>query len=170
MPRSKYTLLYYIGAPALWLLLLTGCNKQTVYNHFEHTSIAGWEKNDTLNFITSPMAQDGRYAEELELRITKTYPFSSLQLIVEQSIEQQKPSEKSGQMRNIMLKSDTLRCILSDSIGMFTGKGISYYQYSFPLPTLQLNQGDRLRITVRHDMKREILPGIADIGLHLTKQ
>ena len=28
-----------------------------------------------------------------------------------------------------------------------------------------MNQGDSIHITVRHDMKREILPGVSDIGV-----
>ena len=50
------------------------------------------------------------------------------------------------------------------------GHGISTYQYNFHLTTLTLNEGDSLHIAVRHNMKREILPGISDIGIRLSQQ
>jgi hypothetical protein len=34
---------------------------------------------------------------------------------------------------------------------------------------MMLNKGDSLEIKIRHDMKREILPGISDIGIMLNK-
>ena len=42
---------------------------------------------------------------------------------------------------------------------------MSYYQYDFPLSTLRLKEGDSLALVVRHAMKREILPGISDVGI-----
>lgn len=42
MPRHKYTLLYYIAV--FLVLLLASCDENTVYNHFEHLSLKGWEE------------------------------------------------------------------------------------------------------------------------------
>ena len=33
----------------------------------------------------------------------------------------------------------------------------------------QLIRGDSIHIAIRHDMKREILPGVSDIGVKITK-
>jgi hypothetical protein len=35
---------------------------------------------------------------------------------------------------------------------------------------LQLQEGDSLHVVVRHNMKREILPGIFDVGIKLLKE
>ena len=43
------------------------------------------------------------------------------------------------------------------------------YQYIFPLKTLPLEKDDSLFIEIRHDMKREILPGITDVGIKLSR-
>ena len=56
-----------------------------------------------------------------------------------------------------------------DKNGVSKGQGISYYQYNFPINVYRLNLGDSIHITVRHDMKREILPGVSDIGVKITK-
>jgi gliding motility-associated lipoprotein GldH len=69
-----------------------------------------------------------------------------------------------------LTRSDTLWCRLVDSDGNIQGEGISNFQYNFQLLNLRLNSSDSLRVTVRHNMKREILPGISDIGLTLTKK
>ena len=46
---------------------------------------------------------------------------------------------------------------------------MSYYQYQVPVNDITLQQGDSLHICVRHDMKREILPGISDVGIKMTR-
>jgi gliding motility-associated lipoprotein GldH len=54
--------------------------------------------------------------------------------------------------------------------GNTRGQGINYYQYNFHIADVALIEGDSLRISIRHDMKREILPGISDIGIIMTKK
>jgi gliding motility-associated lipoprotein GldH len=143
----------------LMVMALTACKRQTVYNHYEHTPLSGWEKNDTLTFDVPAMTHDGRYVEEVGLRINGEYPFTRLCLIVEQTVH---PSKET--------KSDTLYCRLIDQQGIAKGRGVSHYQYIFHLTTLELKKDDRLHIDIRHDMKREILPGISDIGIRLTQK
>ena len=154
MARNKYSCSVIT---LLMVLTLTACKRQTVYNHYEHTPLSGWEKNDTLVFDVPAMTQDGRYVEEVGLRINGDYPFTGLSLIVKQTVH---PSMET--------KSDTLNCKLIDQQGVAKGRGVSHYQYLFHLTTLELKKDDRLHIDIRHNMKREILPGISDIGICLT--
>ena len=142
----------------LAVLLLTACKQRTVYYHYEHTPLSGWEKNDTLVFTTDTIAIDGTYSEEVGIRINGTYPFLQLNLMVEHLV-----------MPAMTVKSDTLSCRLIDETGNALGNGVSNYQYLSPLTSLTLKKGDRLRIAIRRDMKREILPGISDIGLRLRR-
>lgn len=142
----------------LAVLLLTACKQRTVYYHYEHTPLSGWEKNDSLVFTTDTIAIDGTYSEEVGIRINGTYPFLQLNLVVEHLV-----------MPSMTVKSDTLSCRLIDETGNALGNGVSNYQYLIPLTSLTLKKGDRLRIAIRHDMKREILPGISDIGLRLRR-
>ena len=162
MKRTFYTLLI-IGVLTS-ALTLSSCKDSLVYDHYTHTPIAGWEKNDTLSFDIPPLETSGDYEEQLGLRITGAYPFMGLTLIVEQTIypDKSKKWEKT-------VKSDTIQCDLIDKNGVTRGQGISYYQYNFPVAVHSLCEKDSLHITVRHDMKREILPGISDIGLKLER-
>ena len=162
MKRPFYTLLI-IGV-FLFVSLLSSCKDSLVYDSYTHTPIAGWEKNDTLSFEVPPLAASGYYQEQLGLRITGAYPFMGLTLIVEQTIypDKEKKWEK-------IEKVDTIQCDLIDKNGVTKGQGISYYQYNFPINVYHISEKDSIHVTVRHDMKREILPGISDIGLKLSR-
>lgn len=140
-------------------MTLMSCDNRTVFSHYESTPVRGWERNDTLTFNIAPMQETSLYMEDIGVRITGEYPFKGLSLIVEQTVY---PS-------NTMI-TDTLNCNLVDDIGHAHGKGINHYQYLFPLTTLKLNKGETVHVAIRHCMKREILPGITDVGLKLSRQ
>jgi len=154
MPISKHILLYLIAGMAV---LLTACDHKTVYSHYEHTAVSGWERNDTLFFQTDTMSTDGIYQEQLGIRINGSYPFMAVTLIVTQTV-----------LPTLQTCCDTLNCNLIDERGNAMGTGISEYQSIFPIRSIPLSRGHSLRIAVRHDMKREILPGICDIGIRLS--
>jgi gliding motility-associated lipoprotein GldH len=67
------------------------------------------------------------------------------------------------------MRCDTVKCQLVDKNGRILGHGITQYQYSFPLGSLQLSEGDSLYVVMYHGMKREVLPGITDVGFQLKK-
>lgn len=154
---SRRTLLLYIIA--CMGIVCVSCTQEVVYNQYEPTSIKGWERNDTISFKTKPMEEAGSYLEEVGVRINGDYPFTGLSLVVEQTVV---PSGETY--------TDTLSCKLADSNGNILGYGINHYQYLFPLTTIRLEKGASLHVAIRHCMKREILPGISDIGLKLSHQ
>ncbi|MBQ7511504.1 MAG: gliding motility lipoprotein GldH [Prevotella sp.] len=135
---------------------MMGCDRTVVYNHFEQTPASGWERNDTLSFVTTPITTNGDYDETVMLRINNDYPFMGITLVVEQTV-----------YPTLLTVCDTLNCKLIDERGNAEGPGISEYQYAFPLRRLKLTEGNTVRISVRHDMKRGILPGVTDVGILL---
>ena len=66
----------YILLTVVATLLSVSCNRKTVYDHYEHTPLTGWEKNDTLIYRMPVFQKSGTYSEELGLRISDTYPFT----------------------------------------------------------------------------------------------
>ncbi len=134
------------------------CNRNTVFYRYEHTPVTGWEKDDTLIFYLKAAPDTGLYNEEIGLRTNGGYPFMGLTLIVDQTVL---PIDTTY--------SDTINCQLVSPNGNVKGSGISNYQYRLNLTDIRLNEGDSLHIRIRHDMKREILPGITDIGVKITK-
>lgn len=139
-------------------MMLMSCDDRIVFSHYESAPVRGWERNDTLSFNIERMQETSLYAEEVGLRITADYPFKGLSLVVEQTV---RPSNTTI--------TDTLHCDLIDDVGHANGKGINHYQYLFPLATLKLNKGESVHVAIHHCMKREILPGITDVGLTLSR-
>lgn len=136
--------------------VVASCSTSTVYDSYAHTPLAGWEKNDTLTFNVPRVTANGTYSESVGLRMTNSFPFTSISLIVEQRITRhQKPI------------TDTIKCPITDERGNFLGDGISTYQYMFPLREVKLSKGDSIHVSIRHNMKREILPGVSDIGIKI---
>ena len=140
-------------------LMLCACGRQKIYSHFEHISDTGWEKVDTIDFNISPVAESGIYQEALEIRIDNTYPFQSLTMEVTQTIF---PGDR--------VETHNKVCQLIDQNGNMKGAGVSLFAYTFPFNNITLNRGDSLHITIVHCMKREIMPGVVDVGVTLTKQ
>ena len=154
--RNKHLLTIWILVVAA---MLTGCDHQMVFSHYEHVPQEGWEKNDTLFFTVPPVKEAGTYEQVIGIRTDIDYPFQSLALVVAQDIF---PS-------GTHLKT-TKECVLYDESGKERGKGVSRFQYEVFLQDIKLNQGDSLRIYVTHNMRREIMSGVSDIGIILKKK
>ncbi len=148
----------WMAIPMMVLALCTACLQGKVYHHYEHTPLTGWDKTDSLPFNVPPIAKGGLYATDLGLRTTSDYPFTTVTLIVNQRAI---PSNKQ--------RTDTVTCKLMDSKGNIKGKGVSFYQYRINVSQMAISDSDSLHITVNHYMKRDILPGIADVGIAVRK-
>ena len=107
----------------------------------------GWDKTDTLFFEVPPVKEAGTYQEEIGIRTDLDYPFQSLALVVAQEIHP---------------KGDILQ--------KERGNGISRFQNVIYLSDIQLEKGDSLRICITHNMRREMISGLSDIGMILTKK
>lgn len=144
--------------PLAFAVCLLACSRGNVYVCYHHVPSGGWDKNDTLTYDVPPLPS-GRYREEVGLRIDRSYPFTSLSLVV----------------KHIVLPSgyvhyDTLTCRLVDNNGKFRGQGVSLYQHTFHLNTLQLHDGDSLHVSIKHNMKREVMQGVSDVGIRLDRE
>lgn len=140
-------------------LLLASCDMNTLYHQYRDTPLQGWEKNDTLTYDISPVIRQGVYASTLGIRINGDYPFTSLSLIVEKTIY---PSHE--------VITDTIKCRFVDDRGKSYRQGTSHFQFTFPAGYMQLQEKDSIHITIRHCMKRDILPGISDVGLEIRRR
>ncbi len=140
-------------------LTLSSCSKKiTVFDKYIHTPNSGWDSRDTIKFNVTQIPDTALYIIDVGLLTSKSFPFSSLSLIVGMRVL---PSQE--------VFEDTLICDLVDDKGNILGKGISRYQYNFPLKNINLNQGDSLEVNIRHAMRQETLKGILDIGLKVSK-
>lgn len=154
--RNKHFLTILIMAVAA---LFTGCNRRTVFSHYEHVPQEGWEKIDTLFFEVPPVKDGGTYQELIGIRTDISFPFQSIALNVAQDVFPQGTHSQT-----------TKNCVLYDESGKERGNGISRFQHEVYLKDIQLNPGDSLRIYVTHNMRREIMSGVSDIGIILKKK
>lgn len=147
------------GLLAMMLALaFASCETDVIYTHYTHAAIGGWEKNEPLLFDVDSMKVGGTYSMTLGMRISDAYPFRNLHMVVEQTIY---PSKQ--------VITDTVTCNVVDRRGTMLGHGVSLYQYDLPIRKRTYQDGDSLHIKVRHNMKREILPGIADVGITIKR-
>ncbi len=141
----------------LTLIVLCGCQQQVAYHEFRHIYEPGWDKSDTIHFDTRSLSAGGSYRLDAELRTDKNYPFQKLTIEIEQTVY---PSKEKYH--------DVIDCDLISEEGVIEGDGISYFQYQFHVRDLSLHQGDSVHICLTHNMKREIMPGITDVGIRLS--
>ena len=137
-------------------VMLASCTTDKVYDTYIHTETEGWEKNEDIVFNIDSLKEGGTYSLILGVRLSDTYPFKNLHMVVDQTIY---PGQQHLQ--------DTVTCHVASRNGTMLGHGVSLYQYDMPLRRHTYHQGDSISIKVRHNMKREILPGIADVGIIL---
>lgn len=144
----------------LFALLLVACNRRPVAAFsYRSTPVDGWESADTLIFPIDSLPADGRYALTVGVRTSSAYPYPFRTLAL--SIEARFLSQARY--------ADTLYCSLTDREGDVSGKGVSVYQYTFPVDTFQLHRGARGTITIHHIMRRNLLPGVSDVGIRLER-
>lgn len=144
---------------AVSVFLLSSCfDFRTQYFVYQNTPVQGWEKNDTLIYGVPKLKESGFYQSNLDVRISKAFPFTDLYLVVEQTV-----------LPRMEVIRDTVRCEIADEDGNFKSNGVSYHQYKVPVSVMELSGGDSLHVKVRHCMKRDILPGISDVGYRLVK-
>ena len=134
------------------------CDTNIPYYQYAHTPIDGWEKNDTLRYEVQPLKKGGEHQITVALRLNGAYPFRKLYLIMQQDI-----------FPRLQSKTDTICFDVTSKEGRFTGNGILYYQYTVPVCREHYMDKDSIHITIRHAMKRDILPGISDIGVKLER-
>ena len=139
-------------------LMMAACDRSVVYNHYEHVDNEGWERTDTMHFYVTPIKQTGTYHQQLMLRTNNQLPFLGISVIVEQDIY---PVGRKLRKR--------IDCKLVEQNGHVMGSGISCYQYTFDVDSLQLNEGDSLHMYVMHYMKQENMKGISDVGILISQ-
>lgn len=139
-------------------LMMAACDRSVIYNHYEHVDNEGWERNDTMHFYVPPIKQAGTYHQQLMLRTNNQLPFLGISVIVEQDIY---PVGRKLRKR--------INCKLVEQNGHVIGSGISCYQYTFDVDSVQLNEGDSLHMYVMHYMKQENMQGISDVGILISQ-
>ena len=148
----------YILLPLL-LLLLTTCAQDEIFSEFHSFPRAEWDKLQAVRFETPVHDISVPYHVNIELRHNNQYPFRNIWLFV----EYQTPSGS--------IRVDTLDTYLADTYGKWYGKGISLYACSFRYQEyVQYPDTGTYVYTIRHGMRTDVLTGVSDIGLCISKE
>ncbi len=141
---------------ALLAAALSACDRPAF---LAYTAIddSQWERSDAQHF-TAVIPADGDYDITLLLRVDRSFPFLSLTVIADETVS------PSRERRSTPVTID----IYNDN-GTALGSGIGLLNYSAPVSTRRFSRGDTLNVSVRHDMRSVILPGVANVGLRIEK-
>lgn len=138
--------------------LFMSCTTSTLYHHYEHTADGGWDKRDTLIFKTDTVIHAGEYTTTLCIRTDATYPYRNLSVRATQILE------PGGH-----LSTHTIDMDIRQKNGTQAADGITYYTYEAPIGRVTLRPGDSLTVKVAHNMRRETMPGVTDVGVKVTE-
>lgn len=143
-----------LAAVVAMITIIVGCDDNRVYSSYHAVDSEGWDKANIETFDIPPIKQTADYEQAIGLRINSYYPFLSLNLIIEQTI-----------FPSFQQVVDTIDCRLIQNDGKHIGYGQSLWQQEVPLRKIKLHEGDSLSIKIRHNMRRDILRGVSDVGL-----
>lgn len=138
-------------------LCVASCRDATVMHFYRETPVEGWDQSDALVYPIDTVQADGLYNMEVGVRTTNGYPYQKLWLTI--SAELHNPDTAFV---------DTLACGFVDAGGARDGSGTDTYQYCYNVGPVELRRGQTGAFKIQHIMRREILPGISDIGIRLS--
>lgn len=152
----KYTLLYIV-ALMVTAIGAGACQDTRTYDHYVHTPLDGWERNDTLHFDVPPTRQGGPQRQWIGMRVYKDFPFRTITMIVDQTVLPHRQHLR-----------DTISCHIMDQDGHLLGKrSLNFSEIRTYLREINLQKGDSIHIAVIHNMRRESIPGVADVGMEM---
>ncbi|MDH8701205.1 gliding motility-associated lipoprotein GldH [Dysgonomonadaceae bacterium PH5-43] len=136
---------------------LLSCSNKETFSEFHSFSNSEWDKSDTAKFEVV-ISNNVDYEVSLQIRNNNDYSFRNLWLFVD-------CTNPTGQTRH-----DSINVELADVYGNWYGKGISLYSLTIPYENIQQQDSGLYRYSIRHGMREDVLKGISDIGLTVSKK
>lgn len=137
---------------------LAACTRSTLIHVYRNVPAEGWDQSDVLSFPLDTVRHGGVYNLSIGVRTTNLYPYQKLWIVVETAL-----------CNPDTAFADTLACTFVGDDGIKNGKGTDTQQYDFHLGQTLLQQGQSGTVSVRHIMRREVVPGVSDIGIRISK-
>jgi gliding motility-associated lipoprotein GldH len=140
-------------------LLPVACTENIIYHSYRYISKKGWNRDDTLTFdIQISDSTPTHYYLYAQVRNRTDYPYQNLLLSINHNLQD-----------SSVVVTDTVRCILANEVGRWTGKGWgSLFQATFDIGEYtSLNPVGMRTVRVIHCMEDETLTGINDIGIRI---
>lgn len=140
--------------------LASACNEQTTYHSYQSLPKEGWSKSDTLFFeVTLPDSLASHWQLYAEVRNESSYPYQDLYLMISYNLPD-----------TLVWKTDTIKFILADKEGKWTGRGWGgLFQSTVPGHLVSSRQPGKYTFKVTHAMKDSVLKGLNNVGIRLEK-
>ena len=151
----------HVAVAIIATVTFAACFDKTIHHEYKGTNIGGWNREDSITFSIQPLEESSYYFEEIGIRADAQYPYERLHLIVRQDIISTTDSTRRETI------TDHISLPIYDEKGTPLGTGVNLLQYQIPLKTVKLQAGDSLQISIKHDMRDSIIPGIADVGVKI---
>lgn len=159
MKRSSFSSLriLWLSMVLLCLAPLAACQDEGYSGvHYEAVDVDSWDATERVEFSLGPVPSAGTYDVRLLLRMSSAqpYPFKSLFL----EVRQQWGTDTVAQV-------DTVECHFAQTV--METEGINLHQYEYAVSAHTCLEPDSVRFTLRHLMRKEEIPGVADVGIAL---
>jgi len=139
-------------------LSIVSCQESTLVHEYKHTSPDGWDRTDTITFLIPPVTKTGTYEVSLGMRLCNNFPYKEVHITTEFDLEEP-----------LMNKKNAVCVVTSDKDGKLLGYGIAYHQYEQPYMKIMLQKGQHGKVKVYHNMDKEVLPYLTDIGICIDR-
>ena len=115
-----------------------------------------WGAFEPLTFTLGPVPTAGPYDIRLLLRMSSTHPYPFKTLFVE--VQQEWGADS-------VVRIDTVECHFAQTV--WETEGIHLHQYDYAVSSRHCHPADSVRISLRHLMRKEEIPGISNVGVAL---
>jgi len=157
-PKDLYAMMYRLLLTVFALLcLLVSCNNTTAYQKMDQLPNETWNIDNTLVYEFEVLNTEKYYNFYIDVRNTTDYPYQNLYLFF------------TTQFPDSTMFTDTLKCILSDAYGRWTGSGSGgIKQNRFVLKSkVRFPQTGTYLFLAQQAMRDDNLKGIANFGITL---
>lgn len=140
--------------------MLFSCDSSGTFDEMKRIHESNWNRQEKFSFDFTITDTAAYYNVYVQIRNTTDYPYSNLFLFLT-------TKDPSGN-----LSKDTLECLLAAPDGKWLGKGMGKLKDNRVLikKDFRWNTAGNYQLTIEQAMRKEILSGIADIGLRIEKQ
>lgn len=131
---------------------LSSCTDDTMFFSYHPVDNERWEKSDDLKFKIIASHYSGECESFVVLRSNEKYPFKNLSVNVETTI-----------------KDSTFTKRVDFDINSGIASGFRHNDYVMPVNKFMTDENDTIYVRIAHNMKHNVLHGITDVGIKITK-
>lgn len=152
--KNKYKYIIAI----IGTLIVSACHDSIYYHHFEDISTEGWTNTDTVSFDIPVLEHDAGMVLEVQARYTNKFRYKKLNLLIETVCNGQSAGK------------DTLSLNMFADNGTKTGNGITFIEVSRTFKKINVRKGQKIRLGIIHNMRRQNIEGLSGIGIQASAE